>query len=403
MFQSSSSRREQYLCRPPTNHRHRLNKTSFSFESKVSFEGDSGYNSTSSTPACSVASSPRDILPVTCHEEDKKPLAVNKKKYSLTPRQPDLVYSCPRPLAFPFHNDDHFLPVAEADPRDIARVTPSSINRSHSIQSKASTQYDSGSSFSRQSSILSSIQKGTVRSIRSVFQIPSSLNAISQSTKSASGSYSTRQPPLERLEIKKGTVQSLKALFMGHQQQAALKSVPPLCANQGQASQSQASQPKAPITNSTKDSSCTHVSNSAATKKSLSSRAKEMAKRAFRKKPIPINTEQQSIICSKADIKTTHISPAIKPLPKKPIVETVFPEQPKKTLISEAKRLSTRVVSSIRPSKSSNLTPPSKAKNNEGSTDDQSKTPKQEGSKVGKLWNSFKNLMAGKRSRVGVL
>ncbi|KAG0166154.1 hypothetical protein DFQ28_001893 [Apophysomyces sp. BC1034] len=99
----------------------------------------------------------------------------------------DLVYSCPRPLAFPFHNDCHFLPVAEADPRDIARISPpprrtSSVGSSQSdnlsIQSGSSDPLLSRQTSVRRSTVSSvegerlagtGIKKGTVKSLRQLF------------------------------------------------------------------------------------------------------------------------------------------------------------------------------------------------------------------------------------------
>ncbi|KAG1456575.1 hypothetical protein G6F56_006798 [Rhizopus delemar] len=429
MFQSSSSRREHYLSRPVNSSKHTLHKKHFSLESKASLGADSGYNSLSSTPACSIVSSPTSISAAIHHEESKKTQPINKKRHHQSLRPPDLVYSCPRPLAFPFHNDDHFLPVAEADPRDVARVTPSLIDRSNSIQSKISTQYDADSSFSRQSSILSSIQRGTVRSIRSIFQLPNSLSNISQSAQKSTGTYSTPQPSLERLEIKKGTVQSLKALFSSqqHQQEQTVpKPVSPLCTKRGQVGtalgQSEANRhADYSRAQNTKTLSCTDISNSASTKKSLSSRASELAKRAFWKKSPLTSIKQTSTTSFKAS-NTVPISPATKPLPKQPTVQKPPSEQPRKTLKSEVKKLSARVLSSLRPSKDNIRASPSKKKDDKLPSDkkDDKKTSKKEDdkknsnesddtlpeepSKVGKLWKSFKNLMARKKSsRVGVL
>ncbi|KAI7860533.1 hypothetical protein BDC45DRAFT_494656 [Circinella umbellata] len=182
-------------------------------------------------------------------------------------RQPDLVYSCPRPLAFPFHNDAHFLPVAEADPRDVARVAPpnpSSSRRQSAASSKASSlasnsQFDQHSAYryhrslrsksssihsstrpstddftdtetlrsqrTTSSSIISSMHRGTVRSLRSLFQIPTPHHhpppppsspmppPISSTTfqQERSPSVSSSRPP--SAEIKRGTVRSIREIF----------------------------------------------------------------------------------------------------------------------------------------------------------------------------------------------
>ncbi|KAI9468115.1 MAG: hypothetical protein EXX96DRAFT_591964 [Benjaminiella poitrasii] len=227
MFHSSSLRHEQYLTRSHSSIKKGSliqNKRS-SLESEVS-RTDSGYTSSSSTTTAS--SSPTTISRSSSGDQQeyntliqqdvlkKKKKSSSVKKYQ-PPRQPDLVYSCPRPLAFPFHNDDHFLPIAEADPRDVARLTPNNSyyakmantsQRSTSIRTTTTTtshgsqdHRDDESSYSRRSSLLSTIQRGTVRSIRSLF---------SQTTSLKGDLHNLQQ---SKLEIKKGTVQSLRDMF----------------------------------------------------------------------------------------------------------------------------------------------------------------------------------------------
>ncbi|OBZ85738.1 hypothetical protein A0J61_06213 [Choanephora cucurbitarum] len=287
MFHSSSFRHEQYIIRSNSS-KATLHKKRSSLESENS-GADSGYtssssssptNATATTDAAATATaapSTNTVPPVVAvtipstedfsnqvikeaniNQQLSKKLqtpsiadtttsstitivtnGVPKKKRSKkhqSNRQPDLVYSCPRPLAFPFHNDDHFLPIAEADPRDVARVSPS-LNRTPSFQSSSKTsvgstrmydnsQYsasshrsaksvDGASAYSRQSSILSTIQRGTVRSIRSFFQLPDSLNNDLNRVDTNQTSYSNQssQTGLPRLEIKQGTVQSIKNMF----------------------------------------------------------------------------------------------------------------------------------------------------------------------------------------------
>ncbi|EIE77386.1 hypothetical protein G6F46_003848 [Rhizopus delemar] len=388
MFQSSSNRHEQYLIRSANNSKYTLHKKQSSLESKLSSGADSGYNSSFSTTSQSIISSP--ISTVIDHGENKKTQIINKKKgYQQSPRQPDFVYSCPRPLAFPFHNDDHFLPVAEADPRDIARVTPSSFNRSFSSQSNTSVHHDGDSSYSKQSSILGSIQQGTVRSIRSIFQLPNSTTSISQHTQSTA--YSSKQSQsLERLEIKKGTVQSLKELFTRrHQQQTVPKFVSPM--NHGQTDNKTTNGNPCPQNKQSR----TNASNSVSTKKSFSSRASEFASRAFRKKSASSDTKQ-------SPPKSPHIpSTLAKPLPKQPSL-SLLPEQPRK-IKSEIKKLSARVILSLRPSKD-NSGQTSSRKDDKKNPVVSSKALPNETSKVTKLWKSFRSLMTGKKSsRVGVL
>ncbi|KAG0750279.1 hypothetical protein G6F57_000216 [Rhizopus arrhizus] len=392
MFQSSSNRHEQYLIRSANNSNYTLHKKQSSLESKLSSGADSGYNSSFSTTSQSIISSP--ISTVIDHGENKKTQIINKKKgYQQSPRQPDFVYSCPRPLAFPFHNDDHFLPVAEADPRDVARVTPSSINRSFSIQSNTSVHHDGDSSYSKQSSILSSIQQGTVRSIRSVFQLSNSTSSISQHTQSTAYSSPKQPQSLERLEIKKGTVQSLKELFTRRHQQQQQQTVPKfvLPMNHEQTDNKTTNGKPSPQNTASR----TKTSNSVSTKKSFSSRASEFASRAFRKKSAPSDTKQ-------SPPKSPHIpSTLAKPLPKQPS-SSFLPEQPRK-IKSEIKKLSARVILSLRPSKD-NSDQKSNRKDDKKNPIESSKSLPNETSKVTKLWKSFRSLMTGKKSsRVGVL
>ncbi|KAL0078071.1 hypothetical protein J3Q64DRAFT_1825070 [Phycomyces blakesleeanus] len=255
-FHSSSSRHEQYASMRSK----RLHSKSHHSLSSNTSGVDSGYTSSASgtpSPTTSEAhteghisrpsiDSPPSILSIvtesslatdtTSATSPKKKLN-RPKKAALPPRHPDLVYSCPRPLAFPFHNDGHFLPVAEADPRDVARITPS--RALPSIKSgKASTivsaPFDHQSSFgsihyevndsridtasisSRSASILSSVQRGTVRSLRSLFQIPSTNEH----------ECTTHPDRLPRLEIKRGTVQTLRDLFVKRQTTPVTPSYP---------------------------------------------------------------------------------------------------------------------------------------------------------------------------------
>ncbi|KAI8148308.1 hypothetical protein BJV82DRAFT_591619 [Fennellomyces sp. T-0311] len=238
-FHSSSYRHEQYAALRSANNRADKKKKKRSSLSSNTSGADSGYTSSASSSPNATQPSPLSArVAAEAHvakatepssssgaTTPKKP----KKKRSGTknqlgpPRQPDLVYSCPRPLAFPFHNDAHFLPVAEADPRDVARVAPPSSRRQSAASSKASSlassQFDQHSAYryrslrskssydddtetlrSRQSSVISSMQRGTVRSLRSLFQIPT-----------------PHHPPVEersqRPEIKKGTVRHIREMF----------------------------------------------------------------------------------------------------------------------------------------------------------------------------------------------
>ncbi|CAO3691920.1 unnamed protein product [Rhizopus stolonifer] len=334
MFHSSSFRHEQYRVRSTSGSKHTLHKQLPSLDSKISADTDSECSSSSSSPSYSTVSSPTStgsFSANTIHTSAtsvngservvKKPTNPRRKKRVQNNRTPDLVYSCPRPLAFPFHNDDHFLPIAEADPRDVARVSPS-VNRAYSIQSKDSIR-DTESSYSRHSSILSSIQQGTVSTIRSLFQLPNSITSSLQFTQPTTTANHKYQP-LERIEIKQGTVQSLKDFF-SPRQEAPLKKDKPKTDSELE------SQP-----------------------------------------------EENESLYSRASRVLWGNSPE----------EDTEEEEPKKTFASEIKKFSVRVIS--------NLLPTTKPKEK-----DLNHQTKQEPSKVGKLWNSFKSLWSSQKSKVG--
>lgn len=493
MFHSSGSRHEQYIVRS-SHAKATLKKKRSSLESEIS-GADSGYTSSSSTPSsvCSPANIETDHVTSGKTEVIKDSL-INKSKNAINttdtqtvqikkkkskrqqpPRQPDLVYSCPRPLAFPFHNDDHFLPIAEADPRDVARVSPS-LNRSSSLQSSktsiGSTRMydnyhysgsntikglDTESSYSRQSSILSTIQRGTVRSIRSFFQLPDSLSnrdGLSRSptnnTSHTQYSANTRRsdnssfsssvnPSLERLEIKKGTVQSIRDMFSKKRSSLqALKVPQPISSKQqkgfvgatiGQFESSanlnySRANVSAIASNSTKTTKkvqtppttfkpvAVNVTKSDNSSKSITSRAAEFASRAIWK-------PKSSAI---------HGSP---PPKTKPLSETPAQPTPKTSLKKEFKKLSARVLALPKTWKANserntqpptNVAPPapqpkrsifssfrradisaSVADNNKKPTIT-SDTPPASTTAVGKIWKSFKSLVSVKKSsRVGVL
>lgn len=495
MFHSSSSRHEQYIVRSSSYVKATLNKKRSSLESEVS-GADSGYTSSSSTPS-SVGSPTTDINinHVTPRKNQTKddftnmtkdtlnnidtPIVVKKKKSKRhqPPRQPDLVYSCPRPLAFPFHNDDHFLPIAEADPRDVARVSPS-LNRSSSLQSSKTSvgstrmydnyQYsginstrglDTESSYSHQSSILSTIQRGTVRSIRSLFQLPDSLSnrdglSRSQTNNTTHTQYSsntrhtcdtnstsTINPPLERLEIKKGTVQSIKDMFSRKRSSIQAQRVP-----QPVLSKQQKGLVGATIGQfeSSSNLNYSRVNVNAATSIS-SNQKKSQPSTSF--KPVAVNvtksesrpfTSRAAEFASRAlwkpksnPIRGDSSSPATKPLPKKPAEPA-----PTRSLKKEVKKLSARMFTLPRtwrdndegdvslPVSTSDETPSvtkqkrsifsfkrsdisarvSNTKKSTTTSEEANDAPPPSTTTVGKMWKSFKSLVSGKKSsRVGIL
>ncbi|GAA5816442.1 hypothetical protein MFLAVUS_009971 [Mucor flavus] len=479
MFHSSSSRHEQYLVRP-SHSKATLSKKRSSLESEIS-GADSGYTSSSSTPSSGSPISPthhvtrkninfnepNDDYTTTAStasiitKNSIEPIKKKKSKKHQPPRQPDLVYSCPRPLAFPFHNDDHFLPIAEADPRDVARVSPS-LNRSSSLQSSKTSvgstrmyesyQYstsnkavDTESSYSQQSSILSTIQRGTVRSIRSLFQLPDSLSnkgglsrVQTNNTSHTSYSSSTRHtvdthkntspnsthPQLERLEIKKGTVQSIKDMFSKKRasfqtqpvaQQTSRQQKGYVGATIGQFESSSSNYARANISAAAKKKvqppatfkpvACNVTKpEQSRSKTSFTSRATEFANRTIWKPK------------AKPDLTL-----ATKPLPKDPS---------QKTLKSEVKKLSARMFAlpktwrsndegnvslpvneapakqkrSLFSFKRSDISDSAAAKKSPTASEQAIDVPPPPATTVRKMWKSFKSLVTGKKSsRVGVL
>ncbi|KAI8883642.1 hypothetical protein K501DRAFT_285256 [Backusella circina FSU 941] len=243
MFHTSSYRHEQYISRSKSTHSNKLLSPikRYSIESEIS-RTDSGYASCTSkqqlltssndslftsTIAESTAESRRtseeeSIILKTLEQQQQKQKKSTTSKF---PRQPDLVYSCPRPLAFPFHNDDQFLPIAEADPRDVARISPShkahSLSRSTcstSVKQKILTfdrygTYKSSASQPFSYNSENSNNGGTVRSLRSIFQIPEATTLSNSKKKVHPAPPEEHHHPLKKLEIKKGTVQSIKDMF----------------------------------------------------------------------------------------------------------------------------------------------------------------------------------------------
>lgn len=416
MFHSSSSRHEQYLIRSNSS-KATLHKKRSSLESENS-GADSGYTSSSSSSPTTTTAPPLVAVTIPSTENFSNQVIqeanINPQflKKSQTPsiadtttsststiitngapkkkrskrhqsnRQPDLVYSCPRPLAFPFHNDDHFLPIAEADPRDVARVSPS-LNRTSSFQSSSKTsvgstrmydnsQYsasshrsaksvDGASAYSQQSSILSTIQRGTVRSIRSFFQLPDSLSRVD--TRQTNYSTQSSQTGLPRLEIKQGTVQSIKSMFSlkrsNLQSQRVTSTLQPKQQQKGRvgttisqyesstslpkASQTQSlpksqPQPQQPQQPKQKQASATTLSSVQEQLKSkpkgyFASRATKFASRALW---MPKTPQEASSVTQ---------SSVVKPLPK-PTPQPTEQEIPqKKTLKSEVKKISARMFS----------------------------------------------------------
>ncbi|KAF7721468.1 hypothetical protein EC973_004647 [Apophysomyces ossiformis] len=207
-FHNSGYRQEQYASLRSSSSR----RSKPSSEKRVpSTSSDSGYASsaistTTTTPISSSSS--------TSTSSSSSPVSSRGRRQQKT----DVVYSCPRPLAFPFHNDCHFLPVAEADPRDIARISPparrlsslttdSSQSDNQSIQSRnepcvlrpTSVRRSTVSSHDGEEERLlgTGIKKGTVRTLRQLFNKPSgSTGPSKKAIPSSSSSSPAPSPPI---------------------------------------------------------------------------------------------------------------------------------------------------------------------------------------------------------------
>ncbi|KAG2184698.1 hypothetical protein INT43_000611 [Umbelopsis isabellina] len=125
----------------------------------------------------------------------------------------DNVIACPRPLAFPFHNDSYFLPVAETPQSRTASSYSTSTLVSSSTLAGSSNTDDSR----RRTSDILSIRPGTVRSLKLKFENRTE-QAPANSTKdniAGEGTASQVHSPIRTTfsDIKEGTVKALQKLF----------------------------------------------------------------------------------------------------------------------------------------------------------------------------------------------
>lgn len=124
-------------------------------------------------------------------------------------RRTDEVIACPRPLAFPFHNDSYFLPVAET-----THNSPSASNSTRNLVSIPKTE-----TVRRKDPIMDSIKPGTVRSLKVFFQktaeTTTSITNPPPSGGTATSSSSSPHTPTKSVfaGIKQGTVKALQRLF----------------------------------------------------------------------------------------------------------------------------------------------------------------------------------------------
>ncbi|KAI7872572.1 hypothetical protein BDF14DRAFT_1740019 [Spinellus fusiger] len=382
----------------------------------------------------------------------------HRAKKNLSPRQPDLVYSCPRPLAFPFHNDGHFLPVAEADPRDVARISPArplpSIRstRSYSTLSPIDVQSthrstrapsfenqslrhstDGDSTMQRPASLLSTVQRGTVNSLRSFFQLASS---------PTTSEFSMQSERLPRLEVKRGTVQSLRELFSKHTS-GPLPS-PTNISSFGNTTPVHTSSPSQEASSSSLPllkKTSTRIKEFFSFRSSRSPTAAEPIKAM--PQPAPSPDTRGSIFAARhfwggrtdtrkpITITTTVPPPSSSTCntPEYPKVPTTPPtahkETKAKTLTSEIKKMSSKVFSFAQktspslheeaplPRRSffssfqrSKVTPTdheSAKQKSATAPQQQTETTQQQTSTVGRMWKSFKSIVGKKSSRVGVV
>ncbi|KAL1928730.1 hypothetical protein VTP01DRAFT_2516 [Rhizomucor pusillus] len=462
---------------------------------------DSGYTSSTSSSPTNTQPSPitsrvieEDIKDAKLLDDEeiaaRKPKKSSRsKKHSESPprdssspsRQPDLVYSCPRPLAFPFHNDAHFLPVAEADPRDVARVAPitppsrkscssskassfvttpfdqqsacRSIRSKSSIGSQLSSQHsisnacnsDADTLRSRRSSIISNMQRSTVRSLRSLFQ------------KDPPPPYTESIPPpppppsnerLPRLEIKKGTVQSLRELFSSKRVSTEVVAPAP-----PKSSKSPSSSPSPPLPPpKASDMSRGSLSSRLGLASRNAAENKRLSRPLFSERPklsnmfrwSNRNAAGKSTPPPPTDTNTSSLLSSLEALPKPP---STPPQAKGSNKFSSLKKLSARVFSTssssdkTAPERDANPSPPppptkqsvrrsffsSFGRSSSSSAPPPPKSPKQDtkdttktktktldpevrlmqGSEptvVGRLWKSFKRFVTGKKtSRVHAL
>lgn len=444
MFHSSSFRHEQYIRSTISNSsKATLHKKRSSLESEGA---DSGYNSSSSitspttdeedpkhhvtttstaannTAASVISSTISTIDDTTFYLQQQKKKSKSSIKHQ-PPRQPDLVYSCPRPLAFPFHNDDHFLPIAEADPRDVARVSPLSssslLNRSASLNSASSStrllKKDTDSSYSRHSSILSSIQRGTVRSLRSLFQLPDT------STSNTTSNNNLYEHSHQKLEIKQGTVQSIKNMFKRTsitipRTNSTPTSSPPVPPKKGLVSkaisqfESKQKTTQHPPTMGLK----VNVTPSSNNRKStLTQRAKDLKSKLFNKSPIQQQTTTSITALPKPENKTKaklknlsqkvfNWKPATAPTPTETnTIDSSSLPKPKKSIFASFKSSNTQD-DNKKSFFSFKKTPKETPK--KPSVEESEEQPPKETTTVKKMWKGFKNLVTGKKSsRIGIM
>lgn len=125
-------------------------------------------------------------------------------------RRTDEVIACPRPLAFPFHNDSYFLPVAET-----AHSTVSASKSTRSLVSLPKTE-----SGRHKDPSIDSIPPGTVRSLKVFFQKtadstePLTASSANRTLPSKDPTSTVTSPPKSVFAgIKQGTVKALQRLF----------------------------------------------------------------------------------------------------------------------------------------------------------------------------------------------
>ncbi|KAG0170569.1 hypothetical protein DFQ30_002330, partial [Apophysomyces sp. BC1015] len=429
-FHSSSSRHERYEVL----RRNRVNSTKKlpSFTSNTSGV-DSGYNSSTSTspttehsnsttdPTSSIVSEPAESTAssVTTLSAPPRKKQSNRTKQHQPPRNPDLVYSCPRPLAFPFHNDCHFLPVAEADPRDVARMhgTPSVASSKassttydqesacHSIRSGSSPSVRSRSeSTASRATSFNSSQQGTVQSLRSLFTSASKTDSVTPSDR------------LPRLEIKKGTVQSLREIFSSAPSTSPTSPQPP---NKGRGfvdlskaffsaglGLSRATDPSSP-------------SSSTSSTSSISSSAYQAVRNLFRRKPKSDNINETSPLLQKKSTPSIFSNRSWfgrKETPKYPDTPPDQLPQPVLTPPSSPKSIKSAIKSFFTSRKSgesaesvetSGASSPSRSRRSffsfsRSKSDEESTKPTETSptspSTVGRLWKGFKSIMGAKKT-----
>ncbi|KAJ2962197.1 hypothetical protein NQZ79_g2579 [Umbelopsis isabellina] len=175
---------------------------------------DSGYFASSVTStATSLDPSSRSLQHTVAYYGPAAERSRASSVQSSRSRRVDNVIACPRPLAFPFHNDSYFLPVAETPhSRTASSYSTSTLVSSGTLASSSKTDNSR-----RKNSDIQSIRPGTVRSLMQKFEIRTEQTLTNSTNDTTAGKDSLSQvhSPTRTTfsDIKEGTVKALQKLF----------------------------------------------------------------------------------------------------------------------------------------------------------------------------------------------